>query len=68
MNVGALSGIAWRKSSHSGSTGGDCVEVARLGARQLVRDSKDTGGGVLALKRDVWAALVVQIKRGAYDL
>ncbi|GAA1776232.1 DUF397 domain-containing protein [Actinomadura chokoriensis] len=68
MKVGELSGMAWRKSSHSGSTGGDCVEVARLGVSRLVRDSKDTEGGVLTLDPDVWAAMVSQIKLGAYDL
>ncbi|XRQ09077.1 DUF397 domain-containing protein [Actinomadura welshii] len=47
--VGESSGIAGRKSSYSGSTGGDCVGVARLGARQMVRDSKNPEGGVLWL-------------------
>lgn len=31
----------WRKSSHSGGTGGDCVELARTDAGFLVRDSKN---------------------------
>jgi len=68
MKVGELSGMTWRKSSHSGSTGGDCVEVARLDARQLVRDSKNPEGGVLVLHLDVWRAMVSRIKQGAYDL
>ncbi|EST39335.1 hypothetical protein N566_02475 [Streptomycetaceae bacterium MP113-05] len=38
----------WRKSSYSGSQGGDCVEVAELGAEVGVRDSKDPRGPVLA--------------------
>jgi hypothetical protein len=32
---------AWRKSSYSGSNGGDCVEVADGAAVVLVRDTKD---------------------------
>ena len=32
---------AWRKSSYSGSNGGDCVEVADGTAVVLVRDTKD---------------------------
>lgn len=67
MRVGESFDIAWRKSSYSGSTGGDCVEVGRLAARRLVRDSKNPEGGVLMLDPGAWAAMVAQIKRGAYD-
>lgn len=58
----------WRKSSRSGSTGGECVEVARVGSMNAVRDSKNPEGDVLTLRRDVCAALVAQIKRGVFDL
>lgn len=34
----------WRKSSHSGGTGGDCVELARTRSAVLVRDSKNPDG------------------------
>ncbi|SNT63622.1 protein of unknown function [Actinomadura meyerae] len=37
-------------------------------APKAVRDSKDPEGGVLALEPDVWAVMVSEIKRGAYDL
>jgi Domain of unknown function (DUF397) len=33
----------WRKSSFSGSQGGNCVEVAGHGGMILVRDTKDHG-------------------------
>ena len=33
----------WRKSSYSGSQGGNCVEVARHNGMILVRDTKDRG-------------------------
>lgn len=32
---------AWRKSSYSGTQGGNCVEVAGHDGMILVRDSKD---------------------------
>ncbi|MEJ2853870.1 MULTISPECIES: DUF397 domain-containing protein [unclassified Saccharothrix] len=31
----------WRKSTHSGGTGGDCVELAHTNTTVLVRDSKN---------------------------
>ncbi|MEU8309387.1 DUF397 domain-containing protein [Actinomadura sp. NPDC048955] len=39
----------WRKSSYSGGTGGECVELAAVSGRVLVRDSKDSGGPLLGL-------------------
>ena len=36
-----LSGAQWRKSSYSGDTGGDCIEVAPLDGIVAIRDSKD---------------------------
>lgn len=36
-----LNGVRWRKSSHSSSNEGNCVEVARLAdGRVAIRDSK----------------------------
>ncbi|MFH9012773.1 DUF397 domain-containing protein [Streptomyces sp. NPDC017943] len=48
----------WRKSSYSGNTGGDCVEVAELGSVVAVRDSKDPGVGMLRLSPEAYAAFV----------
>lgn len=41
-----LTGGLWRKSSHSGGTGGDCVECAPLGAAAWRKASRsgNTGG------------------------
>lgn len=41
-----LTGAHWRKSSHSGGTGGDCVECTPLGALAWRKSSYsgDTGG------------------------
>ena len=52
--------IQWRKSSYSGSTGGDCVEVAvtcPTGAVP-VRDSKNPSGPVLTVGAGAWRAFV----------
>ena len=50
-----LDNVIWRKSSYSGSNGGDCVEVAMLpGDSRAVRDSKDPGGPKLMFSRDEW--------------
>lgn len=62
-----LGRVVFRKSSYS-EGGNGCVEAGSSGSRRLVRDSKNPEGGSLALERDVWAAMVSQIKLGAYDL
>ncbi|MQA26024.1 MAG: DUF397 domain-containing protein [Micromonosporaceae bacterium] len=59
MNV---SGVAWRKSSRS-SGSGDCVEVAILPDRVLIRDSKDPGGPVLAVPPKEWRGFLASLSR-----
>ena len=50
--------LHWFKSSHSGSDGGDCLEVA-AGARTVhVRDSKTAHGPVLSVPSRQWATFV----------
>ncbi|MDM4720246.1 DUF397 domain-containing protein [Micromonospora sp. WMMA1363] len=54
-----LTGAAWRKSTRSNGSGGNCVEVAdNLPGRVAVRDSKDPGGPVLAFAPETWRAFV----------
>jgi hypothetical protein len=49
----------WRKSSYSGNTGGDCVEVADgFPGTVPVRDSKNVTGAVLIVGPDAWRAFV----------
>ncbi len=53
--------LVWRKSSYSGSGGGDCVEVAAVGVVVHVRDSKDSenpDGGRLRFSAAAWAAFL----------
>ncbi len=51
----------WRKSSHSNSTGGACVEVATADA-VLIRDTTDRGRLTLALSPAAWTAFLTTIK------
>ncbi|WP_149263397.1 DUF397 domain-containing protein [Actinomadura sp. K4S16] len=49
MNRGDRRDLRWRKSSYSGGSGGECVEVAAGAGCVLVRDSKDPDGPCLGL-------------------
>ena len=60
-----LSGAAWRKSTRSGTNG--CVEVAFVGDRVAVRDSKDRGGPVLVFTSHEWEAFVGGLRDGEFD-
>ena len=60
----SLDGLRWFKSSHSGSGGGDCVEVAAGRDAVYVRDSKTAGDGpVLRIGRAEWAAFTALAAR-----
>ncbi|GHJ22635.1 DUF397 domain-containing protein [Streptomyces albus] len=50
--------LAWRKSSYSGSDGGNCVEVAETSGRVHVRDSKEQRGPILSVSSGQWAVFV----------
>ncbi|MER8055910.1 MULTISPECIES: DUF397 domain-containing protein [unclassified Streptomyces] len=51
-------GLAWFKSSYSGTEGGDCVEVAAGTAVVHIRDSKAITGPRLTVLRNAWAGFV----------
>ncbi|MFG1800082.1 DUF397 domain-containing protein [Micromonospora carbonacea] len=54
-----LTGACWRKSTRSGSNGGDCVEVAdNLPGIVAVRDSKNPAGPALTFTPAAWASFV----------
>ncbi|MBG6065125.1 MULTISPECIES: DUF397 domain-containing protein [Micromonospora] len=54
----------WRKSTRSGSSGGDCVEVAdNLPGIVGVRDSKDPEGPALVFGPVAWRAFVTEVAR-----
>ncbi|WP_335932187.1 DUF397 domain-containing protein [Streptomyces sp. PTD5-9] len=54
-----LENAQWRKSSYSGNTGGDCVEVADgLPCAVPVRDSKNPEGPALTIGADAWQRFI----------
>ena len=63
-----LDNVTWRKSSYSGSNGGNCVEVTALPGNVLaVRDSKNPDGPVLTFSRAEWRTFTTALKTGALD-
>ncbi|MGH3800818.1 MAG: DUF397 domain-containing protein [Pseudonocardiaceae bacterium] len=54
--------FAWRTSSYSG-TGADCVEVAPVPERVLVRDSKDSDGPALTFPTAAWRTFLTTLPR-----
>ena len=56
--------LAWFKSSYSGDSSGDCVEVATCPTTIHVRDSKNTTGPRLALAPTTWSEFVTFASRG----
>lgn len=58
-----LSNAKWIKSSYSGVSGGDCVEVAtNLPGVVAVRDSKNPAGAVLTFTPEQWRTFLTRIK------
>jgi hypothetical protein len=57
-----LSEARWRKSSHSGDNGGDCVELAALPGMIAVRDSKNPEGGAPVFPRETFRAFTATLK------
>ena len=54
----------WRKSSYSGTQGGNCIEVSDHTGRVLVRDTKDRGP-VLAVSPKTWQAFTHRVRNTA---
>jgi hypothetical protein len=64
-----LTSAVWRKSSYSGTNGGNCVDVAaNLRGVVAVRDSKDPEGPALVLAPEAFVALTESIRAGAFNL
>jgi len=64
--TGALSELAWFKSSYSDGTEGDsCVEIATTPGTIHVRDSKNIEGGPrLAFAPATWAGFIPYASQG----
>jgi hypothetical protein len=61
-----VSSAAWRKSSLSSTS--NCVEVAFVGDRVAVRDSKDRNGPVLLFTPTEWEAFLGGVRIREFDL
>jgi hypothetical protein len=58
-----LAGAQWRKSSYSGGSGGNCVEVAtNLPGLVAVRDSKTPAAPALLLTPAQWRTLTAALR------
>jgi Domain of unknown function (DUF397) len=57
--------ITWRKSSYSGNSGGQCVEVGSAARLIAVRDSKNPSGPVLAFGPRGWQRFTDRVKADA---
>lgn len=60
--TGNGSRLRWFKSSHSGSGGGDCVEVAIAVTAVHVRDSKDVARPGLSVSTASWDAFAAHLR------
>ena len=54
--------LNFRKSSYSGSTTQNCVEVADTGTGAAVRDTQNRQAGHLAFTSQEWAALLTTVR------
>jgi hypothetical protein len=61
-----LDAASWHKSSYSGGSGGDCLEVAKghpTPSLVPVRDSKNPLGPKLVFRAEAWAAFVEDLRQ-----
>ena len=57
-----LTRIRWRKSTHSSTNGGECIEVGTAPRTVAVRDSKDPQGPKLAFAPGRWQAFTRAVR------
>lgn len=66
MTASGITG-AWIKSSYSGPTGGNCMEVAFLADGHVaVRNSRQPGGPALVFTRAEWDAFLGGARDGEF--
>ncbi|MDF6019537.1 DUF397 domain-containing protein [Streptomyces sp. JH34] len=58
----------WYKSSYSGGSQGECLEVARGYDVVPVRDSKVSHGPAVIASTASWSAFVTAVRNGSLDL
>ena len=61
--------VPWIKSSYSGPTGGNCVEVAFLADSQVaIRNSRHPDGPALVFTPAEWTAFLGGVRDGEFGL
>jgi hypothetical protein len=68
LNASELEGAVWKKSSYSGDSQGQCVEVAALTAVSGVRDSKNPGGPELIFPSTSFEQFMAGVKSGKFSI
>lgn len=62
-----MSRAVWRKSTRSGSDGGNCVEIASLEHHIAIRDSKATDAPPLIFPKGAFDDFLAAVKDGEFD-
>ncbi|WP_245623281.1 DUF397 domain-containing protein [Spirillospora albida] len=62
MKIARADEWRWRKSSYSGGSGGECVELAATPTSVSIRDSKDPNGSVLCIAPIAYQSMLVQLR------
>jgi hypothetical protein len=57
-----LDSRTWRKSSYSGSNGGNCIEITTGPGTVAIRDSTDPHGPVLSVTGQDWKRFADQVR------
>ena len=57
--------LDWRRAGSC--SGGNCVEVAKVGDRYLVRDSREPDAKPLQFSAGEWAAFVAGVRDGDFE-
>ncbi|GAA5083386.1 hypothetical protein HNP84_003608 [Thermocatellispora tengchongensis] len=66
---GDLTLAKWKKSSRSGESGGNCVEIAdNIPGIIAMRDSKNPNGPILRFTISEWHAFLNGVKNGEFDI
>jgi hypothetical protein len=60
--------VTWRKSSASGGSNNECVEVAFVDDGVLVRHSLNPSGPMLSFTPSEWRAFLTGTRNGEFEL
>ena len=63
-----LANATWEKSTHSGGTGGDCIEIATdIPGVIAIRDSKNPRGPALCVTPSAWKDFITRVAEGDFN-